>query len=274
MASMGGIESRLLNEAVRQRQKDSSHIVITKEANPLSITEARALLPQEEQVRIREQARNLAWEQLAPPEVFASQPEPAARRLGDTVAHLQEETQQRARLAHQALNEFVREKIGFNDGKETLSADAAPKLGPADAQRLNALKDYAARMREELYRGFESLDAMRREIEKPRGHDEIGRNQQAELTPDREQILSMNGHSAGKDLQLANGAYFETERNSTAGGATVRTPETLESRSWYVDSDQKWHFDSLPVAQDATPDRDFNTDLGRDDTGHDLIYDR
>jgi hypothetical protein len=40
------------------------------------------------------------------PEIFASQPEPAARRLGDTVAHLQEETQQRARLAHQALNEF------------------------------------------------------------------------------------------------------------------------------------------------------------------------
>src|SRR6266508_3760265 len=44
MASMGAIESRLLNEAARQRQKDSGHIVITKEGNPLSITEARALL--------------------------------------------------------------------------------------------------------------------------------------------------------------------------------------------------------------------------------------
>ncbi|MGH9831648.1 MAG: hypothetical protein ACREBD_23940 [Blastocatellia bacterium] len=42
-------------------------------------------MPREEQVRIREQARNLAWEQIAPPEVFAPQPEPAARRLSDTV---------------------------------------------------------------------------------------------------------------------------------------------------------------------------------------------
>ena len=134
MASMGAIESRLLNEAARQRQKDSGHIVITKEGNPLSITEARALLPQEEQIKIREQARNLAWEQLAPPEVFTQQPEPAARSLGDTVAHLQEETQQRARLAHQALDEFVREKVGSNGRNDPSSADTLSKLQPADAQ--------------------------------------------------------------------------------------------------------------------------------------------
>ncbi|HZF41217.1 MAG TPA: hypothetical protein VE715_20510 [Blastocatellia bacterium] len=36
---------------------------------------------------------------------YHTQPEPAARRLSDTVAHLQEETQQRARVAHQALLE-------------------------------------------------------------------------------------------------------------------------------------------------------------------------
>jgi hypothetical protein len=88
------------------------------------------------------------------------------------------------------------------------------------------------------------------------------------------QVLSLNGYSAGKGLQLANGAYFDAERNSTAGGPPALLPETLESRSRFVDSDQKWHFDSLPVAQDAAPERYFNTDLGRDDIGHDLIYDR
>ncbi len=249
MANMGAIESRLLNEAVRQRQKDPGHIVITKDVNPVSITEARALLPQEEQVRIREQARNLAWEQLAPPEVFASQPEPVARRLSDTVAQLQEETQQRARLAHQALDEFVREKIGFNGRNESPSVNALNKLEPADAQRLNALKDYGARMREELYRGFESLDGLRREIEKPRGHDEIGRHQQAELTPFRDQVLSLNGHSAGKDLQLANGGNFEFERNSTEGGPR----ENREQHPWLVDSNQKWHFDSVRDLAEPMP---------------------
>jgi hypothetical protein len=69
--------------------------------------------------------------QRTQPEVFASQPYPAARRLGDTVAHLQEETQQRARLAHQALDEFVREKVGPNGRNEPSSADTLSKLKPA-----------------------------------------------------------------------------------------------------------------------------------------------
>jgi len=141
--------------------------------------------------------------QQTQPEVFASQPEPAARRLGDSVAHLQEETQQRARLAHQALNEFVREKVGPNGRNEPSSADTLSKLEPADAQKLWALQDYAAKTREGLYRGFESLDGLRRELDKPRGHEEIGRNLQAELTPDREQVLSMNRHSPGHIGQLA-----------------------------------------------------------------------
>ena len=202
------------------------------------------------------------------PEVFASQPEPAARRLGDTVAHLQEETQQRARLAHQALDEFVREKIGTNGRNEPPSANPLSKLEPADAQKLRALQDYAANMREELYRGFESLDGLRREFEKPRGHDEIGRNLQAELTLDREQVLSMNGHSAGRDLQLANGSNFEFERNSTE----ERRPGSREPYPWPVDSNQKWHFDSVRDLAEPTPARIVNDDFERihdHDFGHD-----
>lgn len=274
MASMGAIESRLLNEAVRQRQNARGYFVVNQDRRELSIAEARSLLPHEEQTRIRDRARNLAWEQIAPPEVFAQQPEPAARHLSDTVAHLQEESQQRARLAHQALDEFVREKIGFNGRNEPLSADALSKLESADAQRLKALEDYAARMREELYRGFESLDALRGELEKLRGSDEIARNQQPELTLDPDRVFPLNGHSNGKDLQLANGAYFAPKRNSTEGNEPARVPEHLEQRSWFVDSDQKWHFDSLPVPRDAISDRDFSLDSGRDDIGHDHIYDR
>jgi hypothetical protein len=84
----------------------------------------------------------------------------------------------------------------------------------------------------------------------------------------------LNGHSAGKGLQSFNGSYFDSERNSTVGGDTERLPETLESRSWFVDSGQKWHFDSLPSAQDTTSDRDFIVDSGRDDIAHDFVYDR
>ncbi|MGE0133446.1 MAG: relaxase MobL [Blastocatellales bacterium] len=274
MASMGAIESRLLNEAVRQRQTAHGYFVANQDGRELSIAEARSLLPHEEQIRIRDRARNLAWKQIAPPEVFAQQPEPAARRLSDTVANLQEEAQRRARLAHQALDEFVREKIGFNDRNEPLSTEVLSKLESADAQRLRALEEYAARMREELYRGFESLDALRGELEKPRGSDEIARNKQPELTPDSDRILSLKGNSDGKDLQLVNGAYFALKRNSTEDNEPARVPNHLQQRSWFVDSDQKWHFDSLPAPRDATSDRDFNIDSSRDDIGHDLIYDR
>ncbi|HEY6402251.1 MAG TPA: hypothetical protein VI479_12625 [Blastocatellia bacterium] len=205
---------------------------------------------------------------FAPPEVFATEPELAALRLSDTVAHLQEETQQRARVAHQALNEFAKEKIGFNGGKETLSANSAPKLAPTDTERLNALKDYAARMREVLYRGFESLDSLRREIEKPRSHDEIWRNQQGELEPNRERVLPLNGHSAGPNLQLTNGAYFEAERNSTV----EECAGSRESNPWMVDPDQKWHFDSVRDLAELTPAQIANDNFERmhdHDFGHD-----
>ena len=102
----------------------------------------------------------------------------------------------------------------------------------------------------------------------------IARNQQAELTPDRGRILSLNGHSDGKDLQLANGVYFALKRNSTEGDEPARVPEHLQQSSWLVVSDQKWHFDSLPVPRDSASDRGFSLDSGRDDISHDFIYDR
>ncbi|MCI0348078.1 MAG: hypothetical protein L0Z53_01525, partial [Acidobacteriales bacterium] len=181
-------ELRLLNDAVRQKHNGNGHIFVGKEDYPLSITEARQLLPREEQARIREQARHLAWEQITPPEVFAAQPEAPARAVSDTIAHLQEETQPRARLAHTALDEFLREKAGVNGRNEAHFADALSQLAPADAQQLKALEDYAARTREELYRRFESLDALRRELERPHG---LG-------APERHQFIESNSHSASR----------------------------------------------------------------------------
>ncbi len=120
------------------------------------------MLPHEEQIRIRDQARNLAWEQIAPPEVFAPQPNVPANRLSDAIARLQEDTQQRARLAHQALNDFLKEKVGSVEVKSQITEEVLRKLEPADVRQFRELEDYDARMREELYRGFESLDVMRR----------------------------------------------------------------------------------------------------------------
>ncbi len=269
LASMGAAELRLLNDAVRQSRNGNGHVFIGKEDHPLSITEARALLPHEEQVRIREQARHLAWEQITPSEAFAAQ-EPTARAVSDTIAHLQEETQSRARLAHTALDEFVREKADVNGKSEPHSAEALSRLAPADAQQLKALEDYAARMREELYRGFESLDALRRELERPRGLDAAERTPSIELNthsaPDRDLVFSANGHAAPMESRLSNGGHFDLDRNSTVDGP----PDDRDRQPWPADSTRKWHFDSLRDLAEPLPvpaadhsiehDHDFSLD--------------
>ncbi|MGH9839399.1 MAG: hypothetical protein ACREEM_11510 [Blastocatellia bacterium] len=253
LANMGGAELRLLNEAVHQRQNGNGHALTGKNDHPLSITGARALLPREEQIRIREQARHLAWEQITPPEAFAARPEAPARAVSDTVAYLQGETQQRARLAHTALDEFLREKAGVNERNELHSADELNRLAPADAQRLKALEDYAARMREELYRGFESLDALREKLERPRGLDAAERHPSIEpnshSAPDRDPVFSLNGHAATKDLRLSNGGHFNPDRNSTVDGP----PDDRDREPWLVDSTRKWQFDSLRDLAEPMP---------------------
>jgi hypothetical protein len=264
LASMGAAELRMLNEAVRQRYNANGHILIGKEDHPLTITGARALLLREEQHKIREQARHLAWEQITPPEVFAARPEAPARAVSDTIARLQEKTQLRARLAHTALDEFVRDKVGVNGRNEPHSADTLNRLAPADAQRLRALEDYAARMREELYRGFESLDALRREMERPRSLDAAERTQSIEpnsySAPDRDQIFSTNGHSATKDLRLYNGSHFDPDRNSTVDGP----PDDHDREPWLVDSTRRWQFDSLRNLAEPMPAADHSIEHDHD----------
>jgi hypothetical protein len=165
MTGVEEIEQRLLNEAVQQRQKSEGRS--GDEGAAFSTEEARALLPTEEQTAIRNRACNLAWERVALPETLDSQPGSEARQLGDAIAQLQEEVQPRARLAARALDEFFLEKIGRHTNDQSRE-DALRKLPPVDAQRWKELEAYTAETRRELYRGFESLDRLRREVEASR----------------------------------------------------------------------------------------------------------
>ena len=166
MAGVAEIEQRLLNEAVRQRQRGGERS--GEEGDALSIEEARGLLPTDEQTAIRNRACNLAWERMALPETLDSQLDSAARRLGDAIAQMQEEIQPRARLAARALDDFLREKIGPTSRNGHDQEAAIGKLSPDDARRWRELEVFAAGTREELYRGFGALDRLRREVEESR----------------------------------------------------------------------------------------------------------
>lgn len=157
IASLGEIKRRLIDEAVSR------------------LSNGAGVINSAEQIRIHNRACNLAWERLATEEVFSSRPSEQAMRLSDTVAKLQEEAQPRARLAAQALDEFSKENIpSYANGR--VPKGALFRLDSSLGERYEQLKDYAERTREELYRGFEEIDGLRREIEKSRAE---------ELTKDR-----------------------------------------------------------------------------------------
>lgn len=191
MANMGRIERQLLNEAVSRLIPQSD-----QGRNDLTITEARSLLPEKTRDEIRLRASNLAWQSLVPEEVFEREPTPEAMRISETIAHMQEHLQDRARIAQTARNDFVQEKNGHS-------------LSPADARRLAELEKYAAQTREDVYREFEALDALRRELELKRGS-----HQNHEL-----EASSPNGFS-----QPQNGEF---------------------TKAGQLNSEKEWQFDSL-----------------------------
>lgn len=268
MASMGAIEHRLLNEAIQQRQAATKGIVVSQKEYQLSITEARSLVPAETQTKLRQQAREQAWEQLVIPEVFTA--EPKAQELSDTIAHLQESSQQRARLAHQVLEEFVQEKIGASASQEKINAATLTKLTPNDAQRWQALQDYAIRTREELYRGFESLDGIRREMEQTRTVKEtLVEERDTEWELDRQQRFTSVVSAKTPEIPLANERALTPERPATASPSSD-TPERLD---WIVESDQLWHFDRLPAPHEL-PQREVTNTPAREDMDHEFSYER
>lgn len=277
MASMGAIEHQLLNEAVRRRHEIGSRGGETGAL--LSITGARALLPQQEQTQLRLRARNMAWESVVPTEVFARNPSATAMRLSDAVAHTQEQLQEKARVAHAAREQFIQKQTApaekrlqedqardayqnaFRDKVQEWKREAAERgdqtsvviatkaqeahwsatkaatqnrarplfaspeeheqftrsvlaqLAPPDARKLAELDHYAARTREDVYRSFETIDALRHKLETSR-------------------------------------AQTRTLRE----GSEAELP--TEMRSMYVASNKEWHFESLREVLDASYQRE------------------
>ena len=151
LAAMGQLERQLLNEEARRQGR-----VTNSPPAELTITEARTLLPEQTRKEIRLRASKLAWESLAPEEVFERDPSPEAMRISETIATLQEQLQERARTAQTVREGFVLAPSPKTDLR--FSPASRPIVG---SQKLTALESYAAQTREALYRGFELLDEQR-----------------------------------------------------------------------------------------------------------------
>jgi hypothetical protein len=166
LKSLNKIDQELLNKAVLPKQGDRSQISAGKRRKPLSIKDARALLRAEEWTEIRNRARNKAWMQFEPEADSDSQKSAAVLELENQIAHLQEVVQPRTVLSARVLAEFIERKTGFSYQGGPIPQTVWKKLNSADAQRLNELNEYAASTREELYRGFETMDKLRARVRK------------------------------------------------------------------------------------------------------------
>jgi hypothetical protein len=262
IASMGRIERQLLNEAVRRQTVIRDQVSSDRDGSELTITEARNLLPERVREEIRLKARNQAWQSLVPEEVFDKNPLHEALQISDTIAHIQENLQERARIAQTARNDFLAEKIRIaeeqaraqKDGqKMTLSTaeerdkfvrSVLDSLPPDSARKLAALNRYADKAREEVYRGFELLDAQFRALEIARVKESF-REETVSFALPMSEKLSVNGFS---ESQAAGNADHDH--------LIVAQPQIQESdqkigtgmdgfQMGKVHADKEWHFDSL-----------------------------
>ncbi len=257
LTSMGRIERQLLNEAVSRLKL---HVVAKEDRDGLTITEARILLPAEAAREIRIRARNLAWERIAPAESFDRNPSREALRISDTIAHIQEDLQEKARLAQNARNEFIAEKVrdaeqGKADivrmsweARQNFTQSIIANLPPKDAKKLESLDRYAAETREAVYRGFEAIDAERRALELSRAQSE-------------DRLLERFAPLRSIEIQSPNGSLNFTRANQFEPRMPAHALASAERRDQVddfhrdrpeanfpqriVDSDREWHFDSL-----------------------------
>lgn len=135
MATMGAVERQMLNEAVNRRRGITVRSEkAAVEIPSLSISEARTLLPSQEQAELRRWARSLAWESVAPPEIFDRNPSPAALHLSDAIAHTHEHLQERARTAHVAREQFIYEQTAPEEKRLREDRERAAYLGAFNAK--------------------------------------------------------------------------------------------------------------------------------------------
>lgn len=255
MANMGQIERQLLNETLSRFSGQPR--------NGLSITEARSLLPEKVRDEIRLRARNQAWESLVPEEVFDRTPLPEAVRISDTISHLQEHLQERASIARRVRNAFVEEKVrpaeerlkddpvalttAIEDRKQFVQTQLS-SLSQIDTRRMSELDLYATQMREDVYRGFELLDELRRELELKRAEQQ-SRPQEVTLSRDISLPAYVESNMDGRlefetavvpEFITTTIALEQTYRDESHSGRAIASSQTH-----YVNSDRKWQFDSL-----------------------------
>ncbi|MGE0129301.1 MAG: hypothetical protein AB7U82_14590 [Blastocatellales bacterium] len=233
MANMGSIERQLLSEALIKRGTEFEKAVSEQSRDRLTITEARALLPEAQQREIRLRARNLAWQSLVPEETFDRNPSPEAVRISETIAHIQEHLQERASIARTVRTDFTAERIRSEE-----TARQAP-----GAHRLVELDRYAAQTREDVYHAFELLDIQRRDLEFARTHH-TGRVKQEDI------------------WDRGTGVRPEISKESNS-----------ISTSMYVTSDREWHFDSLREALNVELSRLQPEERGREIGRHHQVDD-
>jgi hypothetical protein len=242
---------------------------------------------------IRLRARNLAWQNLTPDEVFEREPLPEALRISETIAHLQEHLQNRASIAQVARNDFVAEKVRLaearSNGERTplhiteeerkqFVQTALDSLSPTDARRLAELERYATQTREDVYRGFETIDAQWRDLELARGQNHL--NRPVETSAPRITDVEL------PNIKLPNvfndvHHILAIKHQDHVGESQAKRLEADQGlfRPGYVDSDQVWRFDSLRDALDVVQvergdhSREFNH-LPDHAESHQLLLDR
>ena len=183
-----------------------------------SLYKDRNQLPQAALDEIRDRALRMAWDRLVLPEIFEDNPTPAARLLNDTITELRERAQPRARVAAQALNDFIRDKTGTDYSSDRIPQEALGKLDPADLQRLEELKHYANEARGELFKGFEVMNKSRQEIIEAReakGVEKI--SSVAAGAGDRSMavnpsILTMDSAQVGVPARTASEPHIDSQR--------------------------------------------------------------
>jgi hypothetical protein len=286
LANMGQIERQLLSQEVRRLK---INVNVNGDRDGLTIAEARSLLPEQTAREVRLRSRNLAWERLAPAEVFERDPPQEAMRISDTIAHIQEHLQERASIAQNVRNEFVADKVREAEnrlrgmkGHDRSGNEASTRmtkvererfvqsviagLSPEDAKKLAALERYAADTREAVYRGFETIDTQKRDLDFARAQSESRRTEGVKAFQSTEPRSMYEASYAAPPDRVE--PRLSTHAISSAGGQERHAGmndlerglrETKLSHS-NIDSDREWHFDSLRDAlKQERPDSDDQT---------------
>jgi hypothetical protein len=293
LQSMGRIERQLLNQEARRFK---INVNVNGDRDGLTISEARSLLPEQSAREIRLRARNLAWEQIAPAEAFDRTPSQEAMRISDTIAHIQEHLQERARIAQNTRNEFVAGKVrgaenrlsemnghdragnGPTDrmakgNRERLVQSVIANLSPEDARKLGELDRYVADTREAVYQGFETIDSQRRDLDLVRAQSEPQRTESVKAFQGVEpRALPYVSYAAPVDRvemqvpTLAIASARGQERQAVMNGLEREAGEAKLSPG-YIDSDREWHFDSL---RDVLRPEDVDHSIMSHDRGEDM----